>query len=177
LGRDVCQAVRETDAVDLCSRVHQHQVSESTGHGGPVSFRWRYHNIEQFAATRDPSLGRPTKSAHGRMTFMQKKIDTILRTSSWSPPSKRRHAQLHGGAAISIALRHGRMLVSGRVTLHGRYDQPQDLPKNCARNHGFIYTSRYEGGPCLSLIELCMRADMSWSPRGTQNLRWAAGTR
>ena len=44
--------------------------------------------------------------------------------------------------------------LSSRATVHGRYDHRKDLPAIAARNHVFIHTSRFEGGPCFALMEL-----------------------
>jgi glycosyltransferase involved in cell wall biosynthesis len=40
------------------------------------------------------------------------------------------------------------------VRLHGHYDHRRDLASIMAQSHVFIYTSRFEGGPCFSLLEL-----------------------
>src|SRR5262249_17649061 len=44
--------------------------------------------------------------------------------------------------------------LSPRVVVHGAYDHKRDLQGIISQCHAFIYTSRYEGGPCFSLLEL-----------------------
>jgi glycosyltransferase involved in cell wall biosynthesis len=46
------------------------------------------------------------------------------------------------------------MNLGGRVIFHGGYDHRRDLAKIISACHLFVYTSRFEGGPCFSLLEL-----------------------
>ena len=78
VGRDVCEAVRETDAVISVAKCTKHQFREVYGYGGPVAVA-RYHNIERFAAPVSLPHGPPYQIGFmGRIDIHQKNLDTIL---------------------------------------------------------------------------------------------------
>jgi glycosyltransferase involved in cell wall biosynthesis len=62
---------------------------------------------------------------------------------------------LYGGGDVerveSLAENLG---VGNHVFCHGRYDHQNDLASIVRNCHFFVYTSRREGGPCFSLLEL-----------------------
>ena len=78
VGRDVCEAVRETDAVISVAKCTKHQFREVYGYGGPVAVA-RYHNIERFATPVSLPHGPPYQIGFmGRIDIHQKNLDTIL---------------------------------------------------------------------------------------------------
>jgi glycosyltransferase involved in cell wall biosynthesis len=93
----------------------------------------------------------------GRIAFEQKNLDTVL--DAFRRLAARRagvHFNFHGGGQ-DLARFRGLIASAGLetlVTLHGPYDHRRDLPAIVSANHLFVYTSRYEGGPCFTLIEL-----------------------
>jgi glycosyltransferase involved in cell wall biosynthesis len=46
------------------------------------------------------------------------------------------------------------MKFGSRLIFHGGYDHRRDLANIISACHLFVYTSRFEGGPCFSLLEL-----------------------
>lgn len=157
LGMDLCKAVRETDAVISVSECTKHQFRDIYGHDNPVHVV-RYHNIEVLEGPVPLPSTPPYRIAFmGRIDIHQKNLDTIL--AAFGLIAERRGdvtLNIHGGGQdlerfASLVSAVG---LSDRVILHGRYDHQRDLPSIVAQNHLFIYTSRFEGGPCFSLIEL-----------------------
>jgi len=64
-----------------------------------------------------------------------------------APPQRKSDLEAFRGMVADAGL-------GDRVRLHGPYDHRRDLASIMAANHLFIHTSRFEGGPCLVLIEL-----------------------
>jgi glycosyltransferase involved in cell wall biosynthesis len=156
-GRDFCRAVGETDTVISVATCTKDQFKSVYGYSGPVHVV-RYHNRALFKAPLPMPAGPPYGIGFmGRIDIHHKNLDTILAAFRMLA-AKRRDVVLnmHGGGND---IERFQMMVAdagliGRVILHGRYDHARDLPKIVAANHVFVYTSRFEGGPCLSLIEL-----------------------
>ena len=157
VGESFKTAVRETDAVISVSECTRTQFNDHYGYSGPVRVV-RYHNREFFSAPVPLPAAPPYQIGFlGRIDIHQKNLDTIL--AAFRLLAGRRgqvRLNLHGGGPDSGRLQ--RMIddagLAGRVTLHGRYDHRRDLASIVARNHVFVHTSRFEGGPCFSLIEL-----------------------
>lgn len=150
-------AVAETDAVISVANCTKHQFRTVYGHEGPVRVV-RYHNREVFKAPVMLPPGPPYAIGFmGRIAIEHKNLDTILAAFKRLTASRADvHLNFHGGGQD---LEPFRAMIAGaglgaRVTLHGPYDHHCDLPSIIAANHLFVYTSRYEGGPCFALIEL-----------------------
>jgi glycosyltransferase involved in cell wall biosynthesis len=92
----------------------------------------------------------------GRLDIEQKNLDTILHAFR----RLRRDGldvELHfhgGGQEEELAALSEELGVHSAVTVHGAYDHRTDLRDIVANGHVFLYTSRYEGGPCFTLLEL-----------------------
>lgn len=157
LGASFKKAVAATDAVISVSECTRNQFDRMYDYRGRVSIV-RYHNIELMPAGIPlPSCPPIAIGFLGRIAIEQKNLDTILE-------AYRRLAALRADIVFNV---HGdgsdfakfRAMVTSaglgdRVRLHGPYDHRRDLTEIMARNHLFVYTSRYEGGPCFSLLEL-----------------------
>jgi glycosyltransferase involved in cell wall biosynthesis len=157
LAANFCQAIRETDAVISVSQCTVHQFASSYGYDGPVHVV-NYHNIEFCPATLPLPVGGPLKIGYmGRLEIYQKNLDTILESFSILA-AKRHDVELHiygGGPDADEFSKLARAdSLDGRVFLHGPYDHRRDLNRIISSCHIFIYTSRFEGGPCFSLLEL-----------------------
>ena len=156
-GKSWRAAVAETDAVISVSECTLGQFKQMYGYEGPVHVV-RYHNREQFGDTV-PLPGTATLEIGflGRIDIAHKNLDTIL--AAFRGIASRRgnvRLNLHGGGPDT---RRVEQLIDAQglrdlVTLHGSYDHRTQLREIVARNHVFVYTSRFEGGPCFSLIEL-----------------------
>jgi glycosyltransferase involved in cell wall biosynthesis len=92
----------------------------------------------------------------GRLDVEAKNLDRLLEAFA-QLRKERSDVELHfyGAGDIrrmeSLASRFG---VQPHVMLHGEYDNRQDIPDIVRGCHFFVHPSRYEGGPCLSLLEL-----------------------
>ncbi len=156
-GASFKRAIAETDAVISVAACTKDQFRKIYGYDGPVRVV-RYHSREFFAAPVALPPGPPYAICFmGRIAIDHKNIDTTL--DAFKQLARRRsdvHFNIHGGGEDLERCR-GMIASAGldaRVTLHGPYDHRRDLPRIVANNHLFVYTSRYEGGPCLALIEL-----------------------
>jgi glycosyltransferase involved in cell wall biosynthesis len=156
-GADFKRAVAETDAVISVSECTRGQFSEVYGYAGPVAVV-RYHNAELLPGIVPLPASPPFRIGFlGRIAIAQKGLGTIVQ--AYRRLADRRGDVLfdfHGGGEDLEALR---AMVAGaglsdRVRLHGPYDHRRDLAGIVAQSHLFIYTSRFEGGPCFSLLEL-----------------------
>jgi glycosyltransferase involved in cell wall biosynthesis len=149
--------VRETDVVVSVAECTRAQFREQYGYSGPVAVV-RYHNIELFDEPAPLPPSPPFGIGYiGRIDIGHKNLDTIL--ASCRELAKRRADvvfNFHGGGQDLDRFR-GMVAEAGlgnRVNIHGPYNHRGDLPSIVAANHIFVYTSRFEGGPCLALIEL-----------------------
>lgn len=156
-GASFKQAVAETDMVISVSECTRGQFARMYDYRGPVSVV-RYHNVELMQASVPLPPHPPVAIGFlGRIAIEQKNLDTILK--AYRILAARRSDVIfnfHGGGNDLEAFRT--MVASAglgnQVRLHGSYDHRRDLAAIMARNHLFIYTSRFEGGPCFSLLEL-----------------------
>jgi len=157
LGVSFKQAVKETDTVISVSECTRDQFAKIYGYNGAIAVV-RLHNVELLPAiTPLPPQPPYCIGFLGRIAIEQKNLDTIL--TAYRLLTARRSDvvfNFHGGGSDLEAFK--RMVASAglgdRVHVHGPYDHLRDLGTIMAANHLFIYTSRFEGGPCLSLLEL-----------------------
>lgn len=157
VAMDFNTAVREMDAVVSVSNCTCHQFKEIYGYEGRVHVV-RYHNQAIFPEPLPLPAGPPYQIGFlGRIDIRHKNLDTIL--AAFQRFSERRNGvrlNLHGGGPDFERVRQ--LIAAGnmqdRVVLHGPYDHRKSLREIVGRNHLFIYTSRFEGGPCFSLLEL-----------------------
>jgi glycosyltransferase involved in cell wall biosynthesis len=156
-GASFKRAIIETDAVISVAECTKRQFGDIYGYDGPVQVV-RYHNREIFPAPVPPPQWPPFAIGFmGRIAIDQKNLDTVL--DAFQRLAARRadvHFNFHGGGQDLEQFRSmiANAGLEARVTLHGPYDHRRDLPAIISANHLFVYTSRYEGGPCFALIEL-----------------------
>jgi glycosyltransferase involved in cell wall biosynthesis len=156
LGKCFKKAISETDAVISVSECTRHQFADMYDYSGPIKVV-RYHNIERLHKSIPIPSNLPICIGFiGRIAVEQKNLDTIIK--AYQLLVDRRDDvvfNFYGGGEIdalrSIVAAAG---LEDVVRLHGHYDHRRDLPKIMAKNHLFVYTSRFEGGPCFSLLEL-----------------------
>lgn len=157
LGERFKQAIRETDVVISVSECTVQQFRDVYDYLGPVRIV-RYHNRPIFSEPVPLPPGPPYAIGFmGRIAIEHKNLDTIIEALGLLTAQRGDvHLHLYGGGQDTEILRG---LIADRglqdqATLHGPYDHRYDLPEIIAANHLFIYTSRFEGGPCFSLLEL-----------------------
>lgn len=156
-GAGFRRAVSETDAVISVAECTKGQFRDVYGYEGPVAVV-RYHNIEMFDAPVALPPAPPYRIGFmGRIAIEHKNLDTML--EAFKHLIARRTDvgfNIHGGGRDLERFRGMASAagLDGRLMFHGPYDHRRDLPAILAANHIFIYTSRFEGGPCFSLIEL-----------------------
>ena len=154
---DFCQAVAETDVVISVSRCTVNQFGSVYGYNGPVHVV-PYHNLPLFDRPLPLPSGPPWKIGYiGRLEERQKNLDLLVQAFA-SLARERKDVELHlyGRGPDQMALEQ-QVLDTGmqaNVFFHGPYDHRQDLEGILAECHFFVYPSRYEGGPCLSLLEV-----------------------
>jgi glycosyltransferase involved in cell wall biosynthesis len=155
-GERFIRALHETDAVISTSECTVPQFSEVYGYDGPVQVV-PLHNLAVLEEPVPLPEGPPWKIGFmGRLDVEAKNLDRVLEAySCLSERENELEFHFFGSGEIrkveSMASEFG---VRSRVTLHGRYDHRKDLPDIMERCHFFVHPSRYEGGPCLSLLEL-----------------------
>jgi len=151
------EAVRETDAVISVAQCTAGEFSTAYGYKGDVHVV-RYHNLPVFAKAVPLPAAPPWRIGFmGRIEIVHKNLDMVL--EAFAELCRRRSdVELHffggGPDEPQFAAMVQRAGLGAKVALHGRYDHRTDLPAIVASCHLFIYPSRYEGGPCLSLLEL-----------------------
>lgn len=157
LGEKVRTAVAETDRNISVAHCNVPEFAEVYGYHGPISVV-RYHNLPLMPEPLPLPPGPPWRIGFlGRVDIAQKNLDVIL--DAFDILAKRRGDvtfEIHGdGGDIdkvrALAADKG---LADRVTLHGAYDHRRDLEAIMRSCHLFIYTSRWEGGPCFSLMEM-----------------------
>ncbi len=155
--RQLIQAISETDAVISVSRCTAHQFKEIYGYTGNV-FVVPYHNFLFFEDAVDLPLAIPWKIGFiGRLDIHQKNLDVLLEALV-SVIQKFKTIELHlygrGSDRRELEVLAERLNISEHVVFHGAYDHRQDLPEIMANCHFFVYPSRFEGGPCFTLLEM-----------------------
>lgn len=157
LGRKVRQAVAETDRVISVAYCTVPEFAAIYDYHGPVHVV-RYHNLPMLPQPLPLPPGPPWRIGFiGRVDIAQKNLDVIL--DALALLARRRDDatfHVHGDGADVAALRAlaDAKGLGDSVVLHGAYDHRRDLTTIIEGCHLFIYTSRYEGGPCFSLLEL-----------------------
>jgi glycosyltransferase involved in cell wall biosynthesis len=156
-GQKFCQAVAETDAVISVAKCTAHQFKEVYGYTGQV-YVVPYHNRIYFPDIIPLPSSPPWKIGFiGRLDIKQKNLDTLLQAlvpviQQWE------QVELHlygGGSDQNILEALAKNLgIQKHIIFHGTYDHRKDLPKIMANCHFFVYSSRFEGGPCFSLLEI-----------------------
>jgi glycosyltransferase involved in cell wall biosynthesis len=156
-GENFCQAVAQTDAVISVSNCTTHQFKEVYGYTGQVHVV-PYHNLLLFPELIPLSPSPPWKIGFlGRLDIKQKNLDTLLQAlaivvQEWQQVELHLYGRGSDQAQLeALALNLG---IQKHVVFHGVYDHRKDLSKIMANCHFFIYPSRFEGGPCFTLLEL-----------------------
>jgi glycosyltransferase involved in cell wall biosynthesis len=152
-----CQAVAETDAVISVSKCTAHQFKDIYGYTRQVHVV-PYHNLLLFQKPVSLPPGPPWKIGFiGRLDIKQKNLDTLLQAlvpvvKVWQ------HVELHlygrGPDQTQLEALAMSLGIQKHVVFHGVYDHRKDLPHIMANCHFFVYPSRFEGGPCFTLLEL-----------------------
>ena len=151
------QAVRETDAVISVSHCTVHQYKDVYGYEGPVHVV-PYHNLIVFNAPLPLPTAPPFRIGFmGRIEIAQKNLDTIL--ASFRIVAERRsdiefHFYGRGPDEEKLKSMALEMGLESRISFHGAYDHRRDLEDIISACHLFVHASRFEGGPCFSLLEL-----------------------
>ena len=167
-----CQAVTETDAVISVSHCTVDQFKRVYGYTGPVQVV-PYHNHLLFSQAVALPTAPPWKIGFmGRLDIQQKNLDTLLRAFATVSQSWPVELHLYGRGADQDSLEQmsRELWIGDRTFFHGAYDHRQDLPKIMANCHFFVYPSRFEGGPCFTLLELmqagrfCVAANVGGIP-------------
>jgi glycosyltransferase involved in cell wall biosynthesis len=156
-GEAFNQAIDETDAVISVSQCTVDQFRTVYGYNGPVSVV-PYHNLLLFDKALPLSPGPPWKIGYlGRLEMKQKNLDQLLRAFE-SIMHKRSDLELHfygrGSAQGALEEQSRSGGLQDRIFFHGPYDHRRDLKAIMKACHFFIHPSRYEGGPCFSLLEM-----------------------
>jgi glycosyltransferase involved in cell wall biosynthesis len=152
-----CEAVAETDAVVSVARCTAGQFQSIYGYQGKVHVV-PYHNCLFFQNAVPLPAGPPWKIGYlGRLERKQKNLTELL-TAFSRLASTRSDVELHfhGQGPDESFLRQSaaQERLDDRVIFHGPYDHRCDLPGIMQRCHFFVYPSRFEGGPCFTLMEL-----------------------
>lgn len=172
-GEKFCQAVAQTDAVVSVSKCTAHQFKQVYGYTGQVHVV-PYHNLLFFPEPIPLSSGPPWKIGFiGRLDIKQKNLDTLLQAlvpvvQEWQQVELHLYGRGPDQTQLeALALSLG---IEKHIVFHGAYDHRKDLPKIMANCHFFVYPSRFEGGPCFTLLELmqagrfCVAADVGGMP-------------
>lgn len=150
------RAVNKTDAVISTSECTVSQFSKMYGYDGPVQVV-PLHNLPLLDEPIPLPAGPPWKIGFmGRLSVEHKNLDTLLEAYC-RLIEEGYEAELHffgWGETEKVASLASDLGIRSMVTFHGRYDHRSDLASIAERCHFFLYPSRYEGGPCLSLLEL-----------------------
>ena len=156
-AREYRQAIHETDSVISASQCAVNQYQEIYGYTGKVDVI-PLHNLPFFSKALPLPPGPPWKIGYaGRLDKQQKNLDTVLSVMV-KLRQIRQDVELHlygRGSDRDELERLARTLnVQDSVYFHGPYDHRHDLEAIMQSCHFFIYPSRWEGGPCFSLLEL-----------------------
>jgi glycosyltransferase involved in cell wall biosynthesis len=170
---DFCAAVAETDAVISVSMAAAEQYKSVYNYHGPVHIV-PYHNLPLFNSPLPLPPGPPWKIGYmGRLEIKQKFLDQLLTAFlrlSEECPETELHIHGHGPDRTELERMAQQSAAGGKVFFHGGYDHRHDLREIMERCHFFVYPSRYEGGPCFTLLELmqagrfCVAANVGGIP-------------
>jgi glycosyltransferase involved in cell wall biosynthesis len=150
------RAVAQTDAVISVSRRGAGMYKHCYGYAGKVHVV-PYHNLSRFPEPLELAAPPPWRFGFlGRLEDSQKNLFSLLEGFS-KVASIRKDVLLdiHGGGPDLETLQdyvyeHG---LSDFIRFYGPYDHRTDLPQILNKLHCVIYTSKFEGGPCFSLLE------------------------
>jgi glycosyltransferase involved in cell wall biosynthesis len=155
--QNFCQAIAETDAVISVSRCTVGQFQEIYGYQGKVQVV-PYHNALFFQKAISLPSDPPWKIGYlGRLDIKQKNLDTLFNAfatvlQNWQQVE----LHLYGSGpdrekleSLAVTLN-----IQEKIIFHGGYDHRHDLPNILSDCHFFVYPSRFEGGPCFTLLEL-----------------------
>ncbi|MDB9446462.1 glycosyltransferase [Anabaena sp. CS-542/02] len=156
-GQKFCEAVAETDAVISVSQCTVDQFKQIYGYTGKVHVV-PYHNLLLFPEIVSLPPSPPWKIGFlGRLDIKQKNLDTLLQAIA-TLVNNQKPVELHlygrGADQPQLEKLAEELGITQQVIFHGAYDHRQDLPKIMANCHLFVYPSRFEGGPCFTLLEL-----------------------
>ena len=151
------QAVKETDAVISVSHCTVHQYREVYGYQGPVHVV-PYHNLVVLNTPLPLPAAPPFRVGFmGRIEIAQKNLDTIL-ASFRIVTGRRSDIELHfygrGPDEEKLKAMAQEIGLESCISFHGPYDHRRDLKNIISACHIFVHVSRFEGGPCFSLLEL-----------------------
>ena len=155
--KNFAKAVAETDAVISVAQCTANQFKSVYGYTGKVHVV-PYHNFLFFQEPVSLPPGPPWKIGYlGRIERKQKNLTELITAfSNLAATRSDVELHIHGRGPDEEFLRatvHQQNL-DNRVFFHGGYDHRTDLPAIMQRCHFFVYPSRFEGGPCFSLLEL-----------------------
>lgn len=156
-GEKFCQAVAETDAVMSVSKCTAHQFKEVYGYTGQVRVV-PLHNLLLFQKPVALPANPPWKIGFiGRLNIKQKNLDTLLQAlvpvvREWQ--NVELHLYGRGSDRTQLEALAVNLGIQQHIVFHGGYDHRHDLPQIMANCHFFVYPSRFEGGPCFTLLEL-----------------------
>jgi len=167
------QAIIQTDAVVSVSHCSVHQFKEMYGYTGKVHVI-PLHNLTFFSEPVPLPSAPPWKIGFmGRLDIQQKNLDVALQSFAMLR-QLRQDVELHlyGGGSDretleNLTIKSG---IQDCVYFHGAYDHHRELNQIISSCHFFIYPSRWEGGPCFSLLELvqagryCLAASVGGIP-------------
>ncbi|MCP9493199.1 MAG: glycosyltransferase family 4 protein [Pyrinomonadaceae bacterium MAG19_C2-C3] len=156
-GEKFVRAIEETDAVISVSHCTKHQFADVYGYHSAVEVV-PLHNL---LFIREPLPLSPIETLKigffGRIDIKQKNLDVLVRAFA-ATRGQRQNVELHlyGHGTEQEQLKEivANLGVGDAVFFHGGYDHRHDLPRILASCHFFVYPSRYEGGPCFTLLEL-----------------------
>jgi len=152
-----CQAVAQTDAVISVSKCTAHQFKDVYGYTGQVHIV-PFHNLLFFPEPIPLPPHPPWKIGFiGRLDIKQKNLDTLLQAlavvvQEWQQVELHLYGRGPDRTQLEeLALSLG---IQKHIIFHDAYDHRKDLSQIMANCHFFVYPSRFEGGPCFTLLEL-----------------------
>ena len=155
--KNFAKAVAETDAVISVAHCTAGQFKTVYGYSGPVHVV-PYHNFLFFPDVVALPSAPPWKIGYlGRLERKQKNLTELLTAFSGLASTRSDvELHLHGRGPDESFLRDmvRQQKLEDRTFFHGGYDHRHDLPRIMQQCHFFVYPSRFEGGPCFSLLEL-----------------------
>jgi len=150
------RAVQATDAVISVSHAGASMYEATYGFTGKVRVV-PYHNLPLFPEPLELPSGPPWRFGYiGRIDESQKNLSALA--DAFGRLTQRHHdvtLDFYGSGPDEEALQDkvSRVGINNAIRFHGRYDHRTDLGEILAALHCVVYTSRYEGGPCFSLLE------------------------
>jgi glycosyltransferase involved in cell wall biosynthesis len=167
-----CKAVAQTDAVISVSNCTLKQFDQVYGYKGRVHVV-PYHNHLLFSEVVPLPPAPPWKIGFmGRLDIEQKNLDSLLKAFALISKTWSTELHFYGGGKDRAKLETiaSDLGIYNLTTFHGAYDHRSDVPAIMANCHFFVYPSRFEGGPCFTLLELmqagrfCVAANVGGIP-------------